>query len=125
MMVRTLYFRTNVSGASADKGQAVARTREGWLIRLVDELRPMFEKIGHPIPKQIRVTCGWPSIGARAPLHKTLGECWPPVTSADQTVEIFISPCLGDGIEAGECLVHELIHAGGVTGHRSPFSKIA
>lgn len=71
------------------------------------------------------MTNGWPSKAGRARLRPTKGECWPPQASADQTVEIFISPSLGDGLQAAEQLVHELIHAGGAMGHRGKFPMIA
>ena len=100
-------------------------TREAWLLRLVNALRPSFQDVGHPLPDRLRITCGWPSKAALARIHRTIGECWPPAASADQTVEIFISPCLGTAIEASETLVHELIHAVGVKGHLKEFSAIA
>jgi hypothetical protein len=108
-----------------DSGIPSSRTREEWLLRLADALRPSFQVVGHPLPNQLRITCGWPSKAALARVHRTIGECWPPSASADQTVEIFISPCLGSAVEASETLVHELVHAVGVRGHRKDFSEIA
>jgi hypothetical protein len=117
MKVNSLFFRDGV-------GHSI-RTREEWLLRLANAMRPSFELIGHPVPDQLRVTCGWPSKGGRAPRHQRMGECWSPEASADQTVEIFISPCLGDKLQVAEVLVHEMIHAAGAPGHRGKFPKIA
>ncbi len=117
MKVTSVFFK--------NKGLVDVRTREEWLLRLVHALRPSFEKIGHRIPDQVRVTCGWPSRAALSRLHRTVGECWCPAASADQTVEIFISPCLSDGLQVAETLVHELVHATGAMGHRRNFSTIA
>jgi len=38
------------------KNRETIRTREEWLMRLVQALRPSFELIGHPIQDQVRVT---------------------------------------------------------------------
>ena len=120
MKVKSLYFKNNTNG----EGHRV-HTREEWLVRLEDALRPSFQLIGYPIPNQVRVTCGWPSKAALSRSRRRVGECWPPTASADQTVEIFISPCLGEGVEAAKALVHEMVHATGAMGHRGKFPKIA
>jgi hypothetical protein len=108
------------------KNRESIHTREEWLMRLVLALRPSFDLIGHRLPDQVRVTCGWPS---KAALSRTgrrrIGECWPSMASADMAVEIFISPCLGEAIDAAETLVHELVHACGAMGHRGKFPQIA
>jgi hypothetical protein len=116
---------TRTNGGTDETGIHHIRTREEWLLRLADALRPSFQSVAHPLPDQLRVTCGWPSQAALARIHRSIGECWPPAAGADRTVEIFISPCLGSAIEASETLVHELIHAVGVKGHRKSFSTIA
>lgn len=102
------------------------RTREEWLLRLLQELRHDFRKVGHPIPAQVRVTCGWPSTAALSRSHRRrIGECWCAAASADQTVEIFISPTLADPLQVAETFVHEAVHATGAEGHRRQFSTIA
>jgi hypothetical protein len=111
--------------AAAEFEYRQIETREEWLMCLVNALHPAFEEIGHPLPMQVRVTCGWPSKAALAPRHRRIGECWPSEASVDQTVEIFISPCLGTGLDAAETLVHELVHAAGAKGHRGLFPSIA
>jgi hypothetical protein len=118
--VTSLFFRNNGNGMGLD-----VRTREEWLLRLVHALHPSFESIGHRIPDHVRVTCGWPSKAALSRSRRTIGECWSSAASADQTVEIFISPCLADALQVAETLVHEMIHAGGAMGHRGSFPRIA
>jgi hypothetical protein len=111
-----------------DPGHSPASTagcREEWLTRLMNALRPSFEKIGRPIPERVRVTCGWPSTAGLGHVRRRVGECWPASASADGTVEIFISPFVDDAIEVAEVLVHESIHATGVEGHRGHFPRIA
>ena len=115
MKISSLHFNNNVN----------SRSREEWLMRLVEALRPSFHKIGHPIPDQVRITCGWPSKGALSRSRRTVGECWCSEASADQTIEIFISPCLGESVQVAAVTVHELVHATGATGHRGKFPKIA
>jgi len=80
--------------------------RERWLTECVSALRPMFREAGQPIPKKIRVSCSWPSRGAR----KLDGEAWSNEHSQDGCFEIFISPLLDDPIEVSAVLVHELVH---------------
>ena len=88
-----------------------AATREEWLGRMTDALRPKFEEAEYPIPHEVRVTCGWPSSGGTARKNRTIGQCWPPSSSEGSRWEIFISPVLSDPIKVGGTLVHELAHA--------------
>jgi hypothetical protein len=99
-------------------------TREGYLNAVVAHFTPDFAALGKPLPERLRVTCGWPSTGALAKA-RTIGECWYAPSSADGTVEIFISPYLADPVEVGETLVHELVHAavGPGFGHKGPFKE--
>lgn len=83
------------------------QVREQWLNNAVDELRGHFSAVGHPLPLNIRVTCGLPS---RALRSGAIGECWSDRASGDGTHEVFISPVLADPREVYACLVHELIH---------------
>ncbi|MCK5942491.1 MAG: transcription elongation protein SprT [Planctomycetes bacterium] len=102
-------------------------SREEWLGRLVDALRPTFAEHGHPLPERIRVSCGWPSRSALSRKSQRIGEAWSQRCSDDGTHETFLSPVLADPIEVGAVLVHELVHhAVGVEhGHRGPFRKLA
>lgn len=116
-------------------------TREGWLNAAVELLRPRFKAHKKPIPKQVRVTCGWPSKSALAAKSRRIGECWSSEASGDKHVEIFISPYLSGARVVGkgdnakdrgivgvlDTLVHELVHAavGLRCGHRGEFKRLA
>lgn len=99
-------------------------TREEWLNKLTDALRPVFAEIGHPLPDKLRISCGWPSRKALGK-KRVLGQCWYPENSADQHTEVFISPFEGTGARAAEILAHELVHAAGLHGHGAKFAKVA
>jgi hypothetical protein len=100
-------------------------TREGWLLTACDALRPRFSKSGGSIPEALRVSVGWPK-GARGK-SRAIGQCFPGSLCADAQTAIFVSPEIGDPIEALAILVHELVHAADdcVSGHRGPFKKLA
>ena len=102
-------------------------TREEWLGRMVDALRPTFAEHGYPLPERIRVSCGWPSRSALSRKAKRIGEAWSHRCSGDGAHETFLSPVLADPIDVGAVLVHELVHhAVGVEhGHKGPFRKLA
>jgi hypothetical protein len=100
-------------------------TREQWLSGLVEELRPVFQSIGHGLPDRIRVTCGFPSKAARSDKARRIGEHWSPKASDDQTHEILISPVIDDPVEAAAILVHELAHAAtDGDGHKGRFPRV-
>lgn len=99
--------------------------REQWLEAAVQELRPLFEIRGFPLPDKIRVTCGFPSRRARSRL-RAVGEHWSPKASQDGAHEIFISPVLSESMEVLATLVHELCHAAtDGDGHGSKFKRAA
>jgi hypothetical protein len=102
-------------------------TREEWLGRLVDALRPTFAENGYPLPERIRVSCGWPSRSALSRKAMRIGEAWSHRCSGDGAHETFLSPVLADPIDVAAVLVHELVHhAVGVEhGHKGPFRKLA
>jgi hypothetical protein len=60
-------------------------TRESWLLKLTDKLRPMFEGAGFPLPEKIRTSCGFPSKGGLATKKQRIGEAWSDAASEDQT----------------------------------------
>ena len=101
-------------------------TREEWLRALADEMRPMFDALGYPIPTNIRFTCGWPSKGAGS-RNKTLGQCFSPEKSHDNTHEIIVGMSLSEPFRVADVLAHELIHAavGVDAGHTGPFRTVA
>lgn len=102
-------------------------TREEYLTRAITVMRPWFAKAGAAIPDKIRVAVGFPSKRALSVKRRRVGECWCPSASKDGANEVFISPFLGNGVEALAVLVHELTHAavGIHVGHKGAFRKTA
>ena len=102
-------------------------SREEWLGRMVDALRPTFAAHGYPLPERIRVSCGWPSRSALTGKAQRIGEAWSHRCSADGAHETFLSPVLADPIDVGAVLVHELVHhaVGVEAGHKGPFRTLA
>ncbi|MCC7065852.1 MAG: transcription elongation protein SprT [Planctomycetes bacterium] len=102
-------------------------SREDWLGRMVDALRPAFAEHGHPLPERIRVSCGWPSRSALSGKAQRIGEAWSQLCSADGAHETFLSPVLADPVDVGAVLVHELVHhaVGVQAGHKGPFRTLA
>jgi hypothetical protein len=96
-------------------------SREEWLTQATDELRPVFDALGYPLPAKIRVTCGFPSRHARS-LNRAIGEHHSARASSDGTDEILISPVEADPFEVFGILIHELAHsATDGDGHRGRF----
>lgn len=97
-------------------------TREEWLVAAKDRMRPWFAALGFPLPKRIRVSCGFTSSPRRS-----LGQCWAEWVSRDKSFEIFITPVLDDPVEVLSVFVHELCHtaAGIAAGRRGPFRRAA
>jgi len=95
--------------------------RETWLNALTAELAPLFEEYGKPLPKRLRMTCGFTTS------RKAIGQCHYPEGSMDGTTEIFIHPGQADPVDVAQILVHELCHAalGAGFGHGPEFGKIA
>jgi hypothetical protein len=104
-------------------------TRESWLNKMVERLRPLFREAGYPLPAKVRVSCGWPTHRAVAASGKsrTLGQCFATEASAGEINEIFVSPCISDGKAAAAILCHELCHAADNCehGHKAEFKRIA
>ena len=75
-------------------------TREAWLEEAMSEVSVQFKRLGFPLPKRIRVTCGFTSGGTRKrPGGKVLiGECWDSSRSGDKSFEIMVSPTEADPI---------------------------
>jgi hypothetical protein len=84
-------------------------TREQWLETAIAELRVgVFSS--HPLPNNIRVSCGFPSKGSRSSKSQRIGECWDKLASSDDHYEIFISPVLADPLRVLDVLSHEICH---------------
>jgi hypothetical protein len=99
----------NATPNRASNGRIGPRFRESWLGRFAQEIRPIFEAVGATIPERIRYSVGWPA-GARGGKTR-IGEMYHAEASADHSIEVFISPVLGDAFDAADTLVHELVHA--------------
>jgi hypothetical protein len=101
-------------------------TREEWLTDLTGFLRLRFENAGHPLPRQLRLSCGWPKPGGGGMRHQQLlGTTW--FSGLDGVAQIFVSPALIDPVSVGTTLVHELVHvvAGQDAKHGPAFQVVA
>jgi hypothetical protein len=90
-------------------------------------MRPMFEAAGFPIPRNVRLTCGFPHTKSFAAKNRRLGECWGEANSGDGHFEIMVSPVLEDPMRVAGVLAHELVHAsvGLECEHKGNFPKLA
>lgn len=102
-------------------------TRELWLIKAVDELAVLFGRNDISLPA-VRVSVGFPPKGALAKKKRTIGVCISAEGTNDKVAQIYISPLIeevngDDGILS--TLLHELIHALGISGHGKDFKRVA
>jgi hypothetical protein len=104
----------------------VTATREAWLRTAIDYLRPAFQEIGMPLPKQIYISVGF-GFGSRAESKEIGGQAWARRASADGVNHVFISPAIADPAEVLGTLVHELIHVADdcQSGHKGEFARAA
>jgi hypothetical protein len=105
------------------------QTREAWLEYVAHSMAPIFQRLGAPLPTQLRIAIGFTSSGRRS---SRVGECWDNQCSEDRHFEIFIRPDLGDSkdlmpMQIAEILGHELVHAavGVAAGHGKEFRRVA
>ena len=82
-------------------------TREQWLGRAIEMMRPEFAAAGAPLPENLAVSCSWPSGNPRT----VIGECWVAEASSRGYVEVFISPVL-DQVAGIQCAGHAEPRAG-------------
>lgn len=98
-------------------------TREEWLLAFTTKARPLFKKLGSPLPKDVRMSVGFPSTGQKS---KVIGQCFAASASEGNVHEIFLRPSLqADSRRIAGVLVHELCHAAGHWGHGAGFKKLA
>ena len=97
--------------------------REQWLMAAVEEIRPLFERMGYLVPV-VKVSVGFPSTGGKG---RHLGQCWSTKSAEDGVNQIFIAPHLQTPFDFLDTLVHELVHAVDdcESGHGESFKKIA
>jgi len=98
-------------------------TREQWLLKASDLMRPWFKEAGKPLPDTIHVSIGF--TGSRS--KKAIGACWAIEASADNAHQIYIVPTIDGELPILSVLAHELVHAAlpTGTGHKKPFQTLA
>lgn len=104
-------------------------TREDWLLRAAELLRPVIETLGGDdiaLPA-LRVSVGFPLGSRGGKSTHAIGQCWAATCSADKTHELFISPELSEPARVLDVLAHELVHAavGIEEGHGKAFGRVA
>lgn len=105
--------------------------REQWLHSITDKyIRPLFASKGYTIPSNVRLSCSLASGGIHTKAHQkrfTLGECYAPSMSSDDSIQIMIVPTLADSARVIDVLIHELCHAtvGVKEGHNNVFKACA
>jgi len=99
------------------------KLREEWLMEAVEQIKPIFERVGYQIPP-VKVSIGFPSTGSKG---RHLGQCWSTKSSEDGLNQIFLAPHLETPVEYLDTLVHELVHAvdNCSSRHGAGFKKIA
>lgn len=102
------------------------QTREEWLNIMLSYLKIKFEQAGLELPRQLRVSVGFPA-GSRGCRTSAIGQIWAKCVSRDSHHEIFISPTIDDPLRATDILAHECCHAiaGMAAGHGKDFRKVA
>lgn len=83
-------------------------TREDWLTDATNQLRPIFDVIGKPLPSRIRVTAGHPINFKR---NRRLGDCHAAGDSADKSIEICVSPTIAKPVDVFTVLLSQLCRA--------------
>lgn len=104
--------------------EPVNSTREAWLEAAVAEMRPWLAEAGAPLPKRILVSIGFPSRNGLASRNQRIGECWLG-TSQGGVPHVFVTPLEGDPLRVLDILLHELVHAAGISGHGKDFKRVA
>lgn len=98
-------------------------TREAWLLKAIESLKPHFSSKGYPLPI-VRVSTGF--TGSRSG-YKAIGSCWANEAAEDNINQLFISPVINDTMQVLGVLVHELVHSvvGVKEGHNKVFKRCA
>lgn len=100
--------------------------REQWLTEGMHQLNQLvFTPAKYKIPKDVRVSCGFPHTNAFGTRRRTLGECWYPRSNTPH--ELFISPLEGESLRVLDILTHEIVHtvAGKDAKHGKQFAHVA
>lgn len=97
-------------------------TREEWLNKAVDELRPLFQP-EYKVP-EIKISVGFPPKGGLS-RNRVLGVCLKAEAATDKVVQIYINPTIqevGGAKGVLSVVAHELVHACGISGHGKEFA---
>lgn len=95
---------------AVESNQALHATREEWLDKALELLKPSIEVATACRLPQVRLACGFPSKGALAK-KRVIGQCWG-TEAVNQTIAyIFISPLIDDPVIVLGTLLHEACHA--------------
>jgi hypothetical protein len=102
-------------------------TREQWLINCAESIIPRIKDVTAKDMPNFRISCGWPSKRGLSSKKRVIGECWAPVVSADNSLNLFISPMLHQKMEVAATVAHELVHGnvGNEHKHKKPFWDVA
>ena len=102
------------------------QTRETWLHRAIDAMRPRFVEVGMPLPESIHISVGF-GYGAKRESATILGQAWAGRASADGVNHVFVSPEVADTARILDILIHELIHVADdcKSGHKGAFAEAA
>lgn len=97
-------------------------TREEWLNEAVKRFRPWFRRRDLTIPRGLKALCSFPTDGD----ENCLGQCLSPeLSKSGKTWNTLVSPTIEKADRALDVLLHELIHASGLSGHGKDFGKAA
>ena len=98
-------------------------TREDWLTDATAQLRPIFDLIGKPLPKRIRVATGHPLNFKR---NRRLGDCHAAGDSADKSIEICVSPTVAKPLDVFTVLLSQLCRAtSGALSYGTAYAAVA
>jgi len=96
-------------------------TREDWLNKVAQWMRPLFTAASAELPERFRVTM---SLTRR---KRAIGVCYDRSASADGAYEILVRLDRHEPLDVAAILAHELVHAavGVEQGHGPAFGKVA
>lgn len=100
-------------------------TREEWLNKAADKIRPFF--LPDYKVQECKISIGFPPKGGLSK-HRVMGICWKAEATTDKIAQIYINPTIAEsqgpqGILS--VLSHEMVHACGINGHGKQFTKCA
>lgn len=97
--------------ASSRGTKAKHKTREAWLLAATNAMRPWFEEHAAPLPEKLQVATSWPLSRSKRESTETIGQCFGATWTQDGTINVVVSPVLGEPVRVLDVLLHELCHA--------------